>query len=39
MILVSNSYNVESVKANINIETVWCELVINKETFVIGVIY
>ena len=39
MILVSNSYNVQSVETNINIETVWCELVINKEKFVIGVIY
>ena len=39
MILVSNSYNVESIETNVNIETVWCELVINKEKFVLGVIY
>ena len=38
MILVSNSYNVELVKTNIDIETVWFEFVINKENFVIGVI-
>ena len=39
MILVSNSYNVDLVEANIDIETVWCEFVIKKEKFVIGVIY
>ena len=39
MILVSNFYNVELVEANTDIETVWCEFVINKEKFVIGVIY
>ena len=39
MILVSNFYNVELVEANTDIEIVWCEFVINKEKFVIGVIY
>ena len=35
MILVCNSYNVQSVETNISTETVWCELVINKEKFAI----
>ncbi len=39
MIFVSNAFNVESVETNINTETVWCELFVNKEKFVIGVIY